>query len=92
MAKFRIRETRLRSETGRADFVVEWLDGQLRPGDNFYVYETHHPVRVEILSATSIAGGSVLICAVTLGWDGNYAPSIVDTREAGRPKAFRYET
>jgi hypothetical protein len=92
MAKFRIRETRSRSEIGQADFVVEWLDGQLHPGDNFNVYETHHPVRVEILSAITIGGTSVLTCAVNLGWDGNYAPSIVDTNEAVRPAAFWYET
>jgi hypothetical protein len=93
MAKFRLVDTRRTDEAGQADFIVEWLEGSLSPGDSFLVFDTHHPIAVEVLSSTSSPRGAVLRCSVPsgLGWDGNFAPSVVNTEAPDRREAFRYD-
>jgi hypothetical protein len=91
MAKFKVTATRRCSELGQADFVVEWLQGILAPGAIFTVYETHHPIEVKVLSSTPHERGAILRCQVNLGWDGNYAPSVIDSDALTRTERFRYD-
>ena len=93
MASFKVVETRRADEPGQADFVVEWLEGSLSTGDSFFVFDTHHRITVKVLSSTSRPGGAVLRCFVPsgLGWDGNFAPSVVNSEALDRRQAFRYD-
>ena len=72
-------KTRRCEQAGQADFVVEWLEGNLSTGEAFTVYDTHHPIQISVLATTACTGGATLTCSADLGWDGQFAASIVDT-------------
>lgn len=90
MAKFKVVQTRRCAEVGEAEFAVEWLDGTLSPGQTFTVFDTHHPIEVKVIASTARSGGAVLRCKIDLGWDGNFAPSVIDTNGSTRLERFRY--
>lgn len=92
MSKFRLLDTRRCPEPGYAEFVVQWLEGDISEGERFTVYDTHHPIEVSVVGSIAHPGGAILRCAVALGWDGQFASSIVDTSGPSRSEAFRYET
>jgi len=91
MAKFKVTSTRQCPEHGQAEFVVEWLRGSLSPGETFTVFETHHPIEVKVLASAPHHQGAILRCQVNLGWDGNYAPSVIDSDAPTLRDKFRYE-
>jgi hypothetical protein len=90
MAKFKVTATRQCAEDGQAEFVVEWLRGTLSAGETFTVFDTHHPIEVRVLSTSPHDGGAILRCQVKLHWDGNYAPSVIDSDASTRIERFRY--
>jgi hypothetical protein len=92
MPRFRLLDSRRSKDIGHAELTVEWLEGSLAAGDSFVVYDTHHPINVSVVDSIPQSKGAILRCAVILGWDGQFARSVVDTDASGRRKAFRYET
>jgi hypothetical protein len=92
LAQFRILASRSTDDDKVADFDVVFLQGNLLVGDEFVVYETHHPVKCKIIEARAVGEWITLRCQITMrfGWENHWAGSIVDTQAAGRPAAFRY--
>lgn len=90
MTRFRILETRRAAEPGFAEFDIEWIAGMLTSGDVFRVFDTHHPIDLEVLDCTPRPGGATLRCRIGLAWDGQFSQAVVDTEETRLPAAFRY--
>jgi hypothetical protein len=92
MAKFEILRSRRAPDPKLTAFVLEMQHGSLAPGDIFYCYETHHPVKITVISSET-RDESLLITADTDGWfgyDDQWVGAIVDTEGRTRGEAYRY--
>ena len=93
MTQFRIVGSRKAHEPDIADFDVIYLRGTLNPGNEFIVYDTHHPIKCTVLESTSKDNKTTLRCRMYLGlgWENQFADAIVDTEAKKRPEAFGYD-
>jgi hypothetical protein len=92
MAKFKILRSRRASDPKLTDFVLQMQSGSLAPGDIFYCYETHHPVKVKVISSQT-TGESLTITADTNGWFGyedQWVGAFVDTDGKTKYEAYRF--
>ena len=92
MARFKILRSRHASESKLTDFVLQIQSGSLAPGDIFYCYETHHPVKVTVISSEP-DGEFLAITADTAGWfgyDDQWVGAVVDTEGKTKYEAYRY--
>ncbi len=73
------------------DFEIEFVDGVPVAGDKFNTFDTHHGVEWTVLKVGE--GKPMIITCEThlgIGWDGQFAPSMVDTEAKRRPESFYY--
>jgi len=91
MATFRIVSTRRGSESQTVQFDVEFLKGELSPGDSFRCYDTHHNMEFLVRSVVREAGVVFLICQGILGFDHQFEGAVVDTCRTRQEGGFRYE-
>jgi hypothetical protein len=92
MAKFTILSSRHASNPAQTEFILQMHSGSLVPGDIFYCYETHHPVKVTVITAKR-RDNSLAITADTSGWFGyedQWVGAVVDTEGKTRVEAYRY--
>jgi hypothetical protein len=92
MAKFEILRSRRASDPKLTEFTLQMQSGSLAAGDIFYCYETHHPVKVTVISSEP-SGESLLIIADTDGWfgyEGQWVGAFVDTEGKTKREAYRY--
>ena len=88
MARVKIVKSRnCRDDTGKdeCEFVVEILEGDLVPGDQFRLYETHHFTDYTVLSLNPLEDTCVVRAKPDLWYEGWHEGSILDTQnlEAG---------
>ncbi len=93
MARFKIVSSRLTDHIKIVDFDVIYLEGSLAIGETFTVYDTHHPIKCEVLDTFFKGNLSTLHCNLSggLGWEDQFSGAIVDTKAETRPEKFRYD-
>ena len=91
MATFRIISTRRGPEPRTAQFDVEFLKGELQPGDEFRCYDTHHNLEFHVRSVVRESGFVFLVCQGILGFDHQFEGAVVDTSRSRQEGGFRYE-
>jgi hypothetical protein len=92
MAKFTILRTRHAADPKLTEFTIQMQSGSLAAADVFFCYETHHSVKVTVMSFQPSCE-SLLIIADTDGWFGHedqWVGAVVDTEGKTRNEAFRY--
>jgi hypothetical protein len=92
MARFKIVGSRQTDHPNQTDFDVVYLEGTLTTGEEFVVYDTHHPIRCKIIKSSASGNVTTLRCNMKrgIGWENQYEGAIVDTQAKSRPAAFRY--
>jgi hypothetical protein len=92
VAQFKIVGSRPTSDPKIVIFDVIYLEGALVTGDEFVVYDTHHPINCKVLGITPIDNRFALRCWMQtgIGWENQFASAIVDMEAKGRPASFRY--
>jgi hypothetical protein len=91
MAVFKILDYRRGSEQDTVELDVEFRSGSLGPGDEFYCYDTHHPVPYTVRSVHSGSDKTTLVCSGEFCYDDAFTDGVVDTTQRGRPAGFHYE-
>lgn len=92
MPKFIIRGSRRTLTQQVVEFDVVFLRSSLSAGDQFIVYDTHHPLTCNVLEVMPQGEMTVLRCEMQgkLGWENQFAEAIVDTEAKQRPESFGY--
>jgi hypothetical protein len=92
MAKFVIYHSRNTSIKNIVEFDAVFIRSTMAAGDQFMVYDTHHPWVCKIREVIPIAKFTTLICELPgeLGWENQFTVAEVDTEETKRPMSFKY--
>jgi hypothetical protein len=98
MPRFKVVSSRTIStgdETHRTELSVVVLEGQLKVGDTFWAFETHHPFEVTVRAIRHNAGTQHIVeCEVAGGlgkYDGFFDSAVIDTSGRKRGVHFFYD-
>ena len=92
MPVFRVTACHFGAQPGFVEFTVLPIRGELKVGDRFLCFDTHHPVEYQVSEIHGTAEHTRLVCSGWLGFDEQFTGATVDTSGQSRPEAFRYES
>jgi len=79
MAFFKIISSRSTSQPGLVEFIVQPEKGEVRVGEMFLCWDTHHPVEFHVREIHKDGEQQRLVCAGRLFWDDQFAGAFIDT-------------
>jgi hypothetical protein len=91
MPVFKIVDYRSGSDEGTVEFDVGFRDGEPVVGEEFFCYDTHHPVRYVVRGLRKQPTTTTLLCKGEFCYDDAFVDAVVDTTLRGRPSGFHYE-
>jgi hypothetical protein len=82
--------TRKIPNSDTAEFHVQFIRGDLKPGDEFKTYDTHHLVKWTVQDVTYEGDYSLVHCKTPMGlsWDDQFAGRIIDNESSRRSDAY----
>jgi hypothetical protein len=91
MPKFRITACHVGAQSGLVEFTVMPIRGELKVGDKFLCFDTHHTTEYQVREVRAVAEHTQLVCSGWLGFDEQFTGATIDTSGKSRSEAFKYE-
>lgn len=91
MAIFKVIDCRGSRGDEILEFDVQLIIGEIRIGDVFRCYETHHPADYCVLRVRSAPAVTTLSCRGFFFYKQQFVGAVIDTDKTGRPAGFHYE-
>lgn len=90
MAIFSIIKSKVNTNN-KVQFTVIIEEGSIQSGDNFVLYETHHPIAFTVEEIIKDSEHTTLVCSGSLPWEGAYVKHRVDTNNPNVAKLSAYK-
>ena len=92
MTVFQIKSSRSAESGELAEFDVYVTDGELIPGSEFVLFETHHPCNFVVEKVNANGELTTIQVQGVVPWDNRWRGAIVDTQNPDAAKKYGYNS